>query len=133
MSRSASGCARCALRARACCEAADRERRRVVRDLHDGAQQRLVHTVITLKLARQRLRADADATARELVDTALEQAQRATDELRELAHGILPAVLARGGLRAAADCARVAHAAAGRAGGAGDAVPRPLPRRRPTS
>ena len=36
--------------------AADAERRRVVRDLHDGAQQRLVHTVITLKLARRALR-----------------------------------------------------------------------------
>ena len=84
-------------------QAADRERRRLVRDLHDGAQQRLVHTVITLKLAHQRLGGDADARARELVDEALDQAQRATDELRELAHGILPAVLARGGLRAGID------------------------------
>ncbi len=83
-------------------EAADRERRRLVRDLHDGAQQRLVHTVVTLKLALARLPAE-DAPARELVDQALDQAQRATDELRELAHGILPAVLARGGLSAAAD------------------------------
>jgi signal transduction histidine kinase len=80
-------------------QAADRERRRLVRDLHDGAQQRLVHTVITLKLALRRLGTDA-APARELVGEALDQAQRATDELRELAHGILPAALARGGLRA---------------------------------
>jgi signal transduction histidine kinase len=82
-------------------QAADRERRRLVRDIHDGAQQRLVHTVVMLKLARQRLN-EADRT-RALVDEALDQAQRATNELRELAHGILPAVLARGGLRAAVD------------------------------
>jgi signal transduction histidine kinase len=82
--------------------AADDERRKVVRDLHDGAQQRLVHTVITLKLADRALRGDK-AAAPQLVTEALEQAQRATDELRELAHGILPAVLTRGGLRAAVD------------------------------
>jgi signal transduction histidine kinase len=83
-------------------EAADRERRRLVRDLHDGAQQRLVHTVVTLNLARRRLGED-DARAGELLDEAIEQARRATDELRELAHGILPAALARGGLRAGVD------------------------------
>jgi signal transduction histidine kinase len=79
--------------------AADEERRRVVRDLHDGAQQRLVHTVITLKLAQRALEDDAD-DARSLVGAALEHAQSATDELRELAHGILPAALTAGGLRA---------------------------------
>jgi len=83
-------------------EAADRERRRLVRDLHEGAQQRLVHTVVMLKLARQRLDA-ADAPALELIDDALAQAQRATDDLRELAHGILPALLSHGGLRAGVD------------------------------
>jgi PAS domain S-box-containing protein len=81
--------------------AADEERRRVVRDLHDGAQQRLVHTVITLKLARRALQHEADV-APALMAEALENAERATDELRELAHGILPAVLTRGGLRAGA-------------------------------
>jgi signal transduction histidine kinase len=81
--------------------AGDRERRRVVRDLHDGAQQRLVHIVVTLKLASEQL-ADQDP-ARELVEEALEQAQRATDEVRELAHGILPAALVRGGLRSGVD------------------------------
>jgi signal transduction histidine kinase len=80
-------------------EAADEERRRVVRDLHDGAQQRLVHTVITLKLARQALQRGEEA-APALVTEALDHAQRATAELRELAHGILPAVLTRGGLAA---------------------------------
>jgi hypothetical protein len=54
-------------------------------------------------LARQRLGADADADARALVDEALDQALRATDELRELAHGIIPAVLTRGGLSAGVD------------------------------
>jgi signal transduction histidine kinase len=70
-----------------------------VRDLHDGAQQRMVQTVVTLKLASERLASAGDEPARALVDEALEQASRATSELRELAHGILPAVLTRGGLR----------------------------------
>ena len=81
--------------------AADEERRRVVRDLHDGAQQRLVHTVVTLKLAQQAL---ADAARRAVVgQEALGNAERAMAELRELAHGILPAVLTHGGLRAGID------------------------------
>jgi signal transduction histidine kinase len=79
--------------------AADEERRRVVRDLHDGAQQRLVHTVVTLKLALRALRKNED-TAPALVNDALGQAESAMVELRELAHGILPSVLNRGGLRA---------------------------------
>jgi signal transduction histidine kinase len=82
--------------------AIDEERRRIVRDLHDGAQQRLVHTVITLELARHALQPNQDA-ASELVSEALDNAQRATEELRELAHGILPAVLTHGGLRAGVD------------------------------
>jgi PAS domain S-box-containing protein len=80
--------------------AADDERRRVVRDLHDGAQQRLVHTIITLKMAHRALGADG-VPASKLVNEALEHAERANVELRELAHGILPAVLTHGGLRAA--------------------------------
>jgi signal transduction histidine kinase len=79
--------------------AADEERRRVVRDLHDGAQQRLVHTVVTLKLA-QRALANGGEPPATLVSEALAEAERATGELRELAHGILPSVLTRGGLRA---------------------------------
>ena len=81
---------------------ADEERRRVVRDLHDGAQQRLVHTVVTLKLAARALTGDRDGARRMLRD-ALEQAETANAELRELAQGILPAVLTRGGLRAGAE------------------------------
>jgi signal transduction histidine kinase len=75
--------------------AGDEARRRVVRDLHDGAQQRLVQTIVTLKLARQ----DPEQ-AEELTAEALETAERAMVELRELAHGILPAMLTRGGVRA---------------------------------
>jgi signal transduction histidine kinase len=71
----------------------------VVRDLHDGAQQRLVHTVVTLKLAL-RARGGKDDTGPELVSEALGHAEAAMVELRELAHGILPSVLNRGGLRA---------------------------------
>jgi signal transduction histidine kinase len=82
--------------------ATDDERRRVVRDLHDGAQQRLVHTIITLKLARGARPNDGES-ADALVAEALDQAEQANAELRELAHGILPPVLARGGLRAGVD------------------------------
>ena len=83
-------------------EAADDERRRVVRDLHDGAQQRLVQTVITLKLARRALESGEDV-APGLLTEALDYAEDAMHELRELAHGILPAALTRGGLRAGLD------------------------------
>jgi signal transduction histidine kinase len=81
--------------------ATDEERRRVVRDLHDGAQQRVVYTIITLKLARQALEQQRLDTAPELVSEALDNAERVNVELRELARSILPTVLTRGGLRAA--------------------------------
>jgi signal transduction histidine kinase len=81
--------------------AADEERRRVVRDLHDGAQQRLVHTVVLIKLAQQALERD-DGEVPALLAEALEQALAATTELRELARGAVPLTLRRGGLRAAA-------------------------------
>jgi GAF domain-containing protein len=79
--------------------AADESRRRIERDLHDGAQQRLVHAVIVLKLALRAL-SNGEANAHELVAEALRHAEQANSELRELAHGILPAALTRGGLRA---------------------------------
>jgi signal transduction histidine kinase len=82
--------------------AGDEARRRVVRDLHDGAQQRLVHAIVTLKLA-QRAARDDDAEVESLVGEALEQAEQGNRELRELAHGILPPALTRGGLRAGVD------------------------------
>jgi signal transduction histidine kinase len=79
--------------------AADEERRRVVRDLHDGAQQRLVATTITLKTAQRALQnGEQDVPA--LLTEALDNAEKANVELRELAHGILPGALTRGGLRA---------------------------------
>jgi PAS domain S-box-containing protein len=74
------------------------ERQRVVRDLHDGAQQRLVQAVINLKLAFRELER-GDQHAQEFVGEALDHAERANSELRELAHGILPGVLTSGGLR----------------------------------
>jgi signal transduction histidine kinase len=77
--------------------AADESRRRIERDLHDGAQQPLVRAVIVLKLALRAL-ARADANSEKLVAEALGHAEQANAELRELAHGILPAVLTRGGL-----------------------------------
>jgi signal transduction histidine kinase len=81
---------------------ADAARRRVVRDLHDGAQQRLVQTSITLGLARWAL-GQGDEHAEALVAEAAEYAQQANEALRELAHGILPADLASAGLRGAVD------------------------------
>lgn len=80
-------------------EAADEARRRIRRDLHDGGQQRLVHALITLKLARRSLAEDG-ARTEELIDEALEHTEGAVEALRELSHGILPSVLTRGGLRA---------------------------------
>jgi PAS domain S-box-containing protein len=80
--------------------AADDERRRVVRDLHDGAQQRLVHTIVTLKMACGALKQEQEG-APALVAEALGEAERANVELRELVHGILPAALTHGGLRGA--------------------------------
>jgi signal transduction histidine kinase len=79
--------------------AADESRRRIERDLHDGAQQRLVHAVVVLRLAVRALR-NGDTDAAELVAEALTQAEQANSELRELAHGILPSALTRDGLRA---------------------------------
>jgi signal transduction histidine kinase len=82
--------------------AADEARRRLVRDLHDGAQQRLVHAIVTLKLAKRALSA-GDADALSLVSEALTNAQKGNTELRELAHGILPSALTHGGRRAGVD------------------------------
>jgi GAF domain-containing protein len=79
--------------------AADESRRRIERDLHDGAQQRLVHAVIVQKLALQAL-SNGEANASDLVAEALRYTEQANAELRELAHGILPAALIRGGLQA---------------------------------
>lgn len=81
-------------------EAGDAERRRLGRDLHDGAQQRLVALMIELQLAREHLDRDP-AAAKGLVDSAFANAQEAVHELRDLAAGIHPAVLSQRGLDAA--------------------------------
>jgi signal transduction histidine kinase len=83
--------------------AADKERARLVRDLHDGAQQRLVQTVVTLKLARRALQRQDTVAEEALVSEALEHSEQATTELRELVRGILPSTLTRGGLETAVE------------------------------
>jgi signal transduction histidine kinase len=80
--------------------AADEERRRIERDLHDGAQQRLIAVTMTLGLAETRIHSDPDGAA-VLIARAREEAQMAVKELRELARGIHPAVLSDHGLAAA--------------------------------
>jgi len=77
--------------------AADAERRRIERDLHDGAQQRMVAVAVTLGLAEAQFRTDPEQ-ARKLIAQAREEAQLAVKELRELARGIHPAVLSDRGL-----------------------------------
>jgi signal transduction histidine kinase len=79
--------------------AGDEARRHIERNLHDGAQARLVSTMLALKLARREL-GDATGPAVELVDEALALAEAARNELRELAHGSVPGALSRGGLAA---------------------------------
>ncbi len=81
--------------------AADSERRRLERNLHDGAQQRLVALSLQLRLAQGHIRGDPDA-AEELVTAASDQLAQSLLELRELARGIHPAVLNHG-LGAAVD------------------------------
>jgi PAS domain S-box-containing protein len=78
-------------------EAADSERRRLERNLHDGAQQRLVGIALLLRLADAALDADPDGTRRAL-DQSSEELGLALAELRELARGLHPAILADGGL-----------------------------------
>jgi signal transduction histidine kinase len=80
--------------------AADAERRRIERDLHDGAQQRLVALATMLSLAEARFKTDPER-AGELVARAREEAELAVKDLRDLARGIHPAVLSDLGLAAA--------------------------------
>lgn len=74
--------------------ASDDERCRLERNLHDGAQQRLVSLMLALRIARTA--GDPSVAAR--LDDALTELERATEDLRRLAHGIFPAVLAESGL-----------------------------------
>ena len=80
-------------------EASDAERRRLERNLHDGAQQRLVATSLAVRLAARRV--TDDAAVRAMLDGAGDELARALEELRELARGLHPAVLTDHGLRAA--------------------------------
>ncbi|MGZ4270518.1 MAG: sensor histidine kinase [Solirubrobacteraceae bacterium] len=77
------------------------ERRRLERDLHDGAQQRLVALSLQLGLAKRRLEEGQDAAASAMLDAARDELARALEELRELARGIHPAVLTDRGLEPA--------------------------------
>jgi signal transduction histidine kinase len=81
-------------------EAGDAERRRLERDLHDGAQQRLVTLALALGMARNRA-AGADPDLASLLESASKEAREALLELRELARGIHPAVLTQTGLAGA--------------------------------
>jgi signal transduction histidine kinase len=88
-------------------EAADAERRRLERDLHDGAQQQL----LALSYDLRRARSQADGELASVLHAGVEEVQAALEELRELAHGIHPAILSEAGLDAAlrtlAEAARV--------------------------
>ncbi|WP_410597703.1 sensor histidine kinase [Amycolatopsis sp. lyj-23] len=81
--------------------AGDEERRRLERDLHDGAQQRLVSVVLLLRMAGRRAGADLPPELRALLTGAVDELQTAITELRELARGIRPAILTEAGLVAA--------------------------------
>jgi PAS domain S-box-containing protein len=82
--------------------AGDEERRRLERNLHDGAQQRLVALSLALRLAQAKVATDP-AGADEILAGASDELAQALEELRELARGIHPAVLTDRGLRAALD------------------------------
>jgi PAS domain S-box-containing protein len=81
--------------------AGDAERRRLERNLHDGAQQQLVSLSLALRMARSKL--DGASEAAVMLDAASDQLLQALAELRELARGIHPAILTDQGLRAAVE------------------------------
>ncbi len=82
-------------------EAQDDERRRIERDLHDGAQQRLVSLQLSLQMLRRGLGPDADAATLAELDAATAEASAAIADIRELARGVHPAILSESGLGAA--------------------------------
>jgi signal transduction histidine kinase len=79
-------------------ETADLERSRLERDLHDGAQQRLLALSYDIRLARASAETERDAPTEATLAGAIEQTQGVLEELRELARGIYPAVLTEAGL-----------------------------------
>lgn len=83
--------------------AGDEQRRRIERDLHDGAQQRLVALALELKSAQRRLGDNGDPDVESLLAAAADEVQIAVEELRELAGGIHPGILTQGGLAVALD------------------------------
>ena len=87
-------------------EAGLKERRRLERNLHDGAQQRLVALSLTLRIAQNQI-AKSPEKAAKMVGDAQEELTRALEELRELARGIHPAVLSDRGLQAAVEALAV--------------------------
>jgi signal transduction histidine kinase len=82
-------------------QAADDERRRLERDIHDGAQQRLVALALSLRVAGQKMQGEDGAHVEKVLDDAVDELQRAVRELRELARGVYPAILTEEGLGAA--------------------------------
>jgi PAS domain S-box-containing protein len=80
----------------------DAARRRVTRDLHDGAQQRFISAIINLQLALEKLSSEHEPV-KELLDLALQDASSGVQELREIAAGIHPGILTHRGLAAALD------------------------------
>jgi signal transduction histidine kinase len=81
--------------------AGDEQRRRIERDLHDGAQQRLVALALELRLAQRELGAEVDPAIERILVSAVEELQVAVEELRELARGVHPAILTEEGLAGA--------------------------------
>jgi signal transduction histidine kinase len=84
-------------------EAGDEQRRKIERDIHDGAQQRLVALALELRTAQRKLGVDADPEIATVLDQAVGELQLAVSELRELARGVHPAILTEEGLGAALD------------------------------
>jgi signal transduction histidine kinase len=93
-------------------EAADAERRRLERDLHDGAQQRLVGLAMALRMLDRELEVRGNEAWRRLVAEASEELQTGIAELRDLAHGIYPAALSGEGLAAALEALQEASTVA---------------------
>ena len=81
--------------------AGDDQRRRIERDIHDGAQQRLVALALELRAAQKRLGGDLGPELDEVLADAVDELQLAVGELRELARGVHPAILTEDGLGAA--------------------------------
>jgi signal transduction histidine kinase len=79
-------------------EAGDAERRRLERNLHDGAQQRMLALSYDVRLARGAAAAARDPELEAILTSAVEQAQKTASQLRDLAHGIYPAILTEAGL-----------------------------------